>query len=467
MEAEARVSDEGMRIVEHATCLGCGCTCDDITVVVRLARIAEARHACPLGLAWFGDGQLPARVISGGHDVDLDRALDDAAALLGGGRALVYLAGDLSCEVQRAGVAVADQLHAALDTLTTATALPGILAAQRRGRGSATLGEIRNRADVLVFWGVDPARDYPRYTTRYALDPEGIYIPGGRRDRKVIAVDIGETRAIADADERVHFTADEEIAALSLMRAAVLGRPVAGTSPGDLATRVLDLVRLMTETRYLAVVADGEGSPTHEPGRAEALVTLTQALNGPTRCALSTLRAGNNRSGADAVLTWQTGFPLAVDFARGVPRYRPDDGAAALLARHEIDIALVLGNAATIPSAVTSALANVACAVIGPRASESTFGPRIAIDTGVAGIHEGGMAMRMDDVPLPLRPSIAGPTDTLTTVNALARRLGQFTDDGGNSGSGRPGRSVRAGRPHPPASSTPKPASSTPTEPVA
>jgi hypothetical protein len=27
-------------------------------------------------------------------------------------------------------------------------------------------------------------------------------------------------------------------------------------------------------------------------------------------------------------------------------------------------------------------------------------------DTGVAGIHEGGMALRMDDVPLPLRPSL-------------------------------------------------------------
>jgi len=164
-----------------------------------------------------------------------------------------------------------------------------------------------------------------------------------------------------------------------------------------------------------------------------------------------------------------------VDFARGVPRYRPDDGAAALLARHEIDVALVLGNAATIPSAVTSALANVACAVIGPRASESTFGPRIAIDTGVAGIHEGGMAMRMDDVPLPLRPSIAGPADTLTTVTALARRLGRVTDDDGNSGSGRPGRTarVRTGgtpvptRPHPPTSSTPTESSSTPTEPVA
>ena len=36
------------------------------------------------------------------------------------------------------------------------------LPAQRRGRATATLGEISNRADVLLFWGVDPAERYPR-----------------------------------------------------------------------------------------------------------------------------------------------------------------------------------------------------------------------------------------------------------------------------------------------------------------
>ncbi|HET7565701.1 MAG TPA: hypothetical protein VFJ96_11935 [Gemmatimonadaceae bacterium] len=449
MAAEERVSDagtgggtgRGTRTVAHATCLGCGCACDDITVIVRDGRIVEAQRACSLGAAWFGDGRVPARVISEGRDVDVDRAIDDATSLLtSGGRALVYLAGDVSCEVQRAGVAIADQLRAALDILTTATALPSILAAQRRGRASATLGEIRNRANILVFWGVDPAARYPRYTTRYAPDPEGIHVPGGRSDRLVIAVDIGDTRALASADERVHFADDEEIPALTLMRAAILGWPIADSSPDDLAARARGLVRQMIAARYVAVVVDGEPSRARVPGRAEALIMLTQALNGPTRCALSTLRAGNNRSGAEAVLTWQTGFPLAVDFARGVPRYRPDEGATVLLTRDEVGVALVLGDPTTIPAEVTTALARVPTIVIGPRASASTFGPRIAIDTGVAGIHEGGMAMRMDDVPLPLRPALTPTIDTLATANALAQRLA-------NSTSVTAQAAIRAGRP--------------------
>src|SRR5256885_9821450 len=116
-----------------------------------------------------------------------------------------------------------------------------------------------------------------------------------------------------------------------------------------------------------------------------SLVTLAQALNGPTRCALSTLRGGGNRSGADAVLTWQTGFPFAVDFARGYPSYQPQAGAATLLGGGDVDAALVVGAPATLPVSVATGLARVRSVVIRARASAATFQPAVTIDTGLAG----------------------------------------------------------------------------------
>jgi len=47
----------------------------------------------------------------------------------------------------------------------------------------------------------------------------------------------------------------------------------------------------------------------------------------------------------------------------------------------------------------------------------------VAIDTGVAGIHEGGTAFRMDDLALPLRPALSGPAVATDVVRALAARL--------------------------------------------
>src|SRR5438552_3294297 len=284
------------RTVEHATCLGCGCACDDIAVVVDGDRIAEARNSCPLGRAWFADGSVPRETRSSGKTVAPDVALADAAKLLGRAeRPLVYLAPDISCETQRA--------------------------AARAATGLAT----------------------------------------------------------------------------QMMRA-----------------------------RDVALVHDAEPSPhglLHHPDRAEALIALAQALNGPARCALSSLRAGGNRSGADAVATWQTGFPFAVDFAPGYPCYRPHAGAAVLLGRGEIDVALLVGSPAGVPPAVAAALGQVTTIAIGPRVSAAPFRPKVAIDTGVAGIHEGGIAFRMDDVPLPLRPALSGPSVAADVVRALAARL--------------------------------------------
>ena len=403
-------------MTEHVTCLGCGCACDDIAVVVKRGRIAEASNACTLGAAWFGDGVVPAEIRVDGRAATLERAIGKAAELLtGAARPLVYIAGDVSCEVQREAVAIGDHLHAAVDSLA-ATAAGAVLAGQRRGRATATLGEIREHADLVVFWGVDPGERYPRFVARYATAPGDV-----GKTRRVVAVDVGASRGPKDADLRVAIAPSDEVDAIGVMRATVAGRDA---SAARFASAV-DLARRMMQARYTAIVADGEpGARAIDPDRAEALIALGQALNGPARCTLCTLRAGGNRSGADAVLTWQTGFPFAVDFAGGPPRYRPGAGSAeALLADHEIDAALVIGAPATIPGPVADALVRIPIAVIGPRASTSAVRPVVAIDTGVAGIHEGGTAFRMDDVPLPLRASLEGPRAALDVVRALRDKL--------------------------------------------
>ena len=418
----------GEHLTESATCLGCGCTCDDITVVAQGDRIVEARNACTLGTAWFGDGRVPATVRIAGRDADVDAVLDEAARLLmRAQRPLVYLGPDISCEAQREGVAIADVLCAALDSVTSNGAMSSLLAAQERGRASATLGQVKNFADVIVFWGVDPSLRYPRYASRYAPDPAGLGTPAGRGSRTVIAVDIDDSRGPADADVRVSLTGGEEVATLTALGAIVSGPARLAAASGGPWARADELAPALLAGSYVTVVADAEqpaGLPGSDPGRAAALIALTQALNGPTRCALSLLRAGGNRSGADAVTTWQTGYPAGVDFARGYPLYRPHDGAAARLSRRHVDGALVLGSVALIPADIVSSLARVPCAVIGPRASESPLaGCDALIDTGVAGIHEEGSAIRMDDVPLPLRPSVTGPRSAADVVRGLRERV--------------------------------------------
>jgi len=185
------------------------------------------------------------------------------------------------------------------------------------------------------------------------------------------------------------------------------------------------LLEAILRGKYVAVIADAEGDDEHpvDSGRTAALISLTQALNGPTRCALLSLRAGGNRSGAEGCLTAHTGYPAAVDFSAGYPRYRPHDGAHARLSRGAVDVALVVGAVELVPSSIVDRLAGVTTILVGPRATESALAAVAAVDTGVIGIHEAGTALRMDDVALPLAAPITGPPATLDIVTALARRL--------------------------------------------
>jgi len=422
-------------IIENVTCLGCGCACDDIGITVRDGRITEARNACALGVEWFGDGQVPARSCIDGRDVSLDEAVGEAArTLAGASRPLVYLAPDVSCETQREGAAIADMLRARLDSVTSSTVAGFVLSGQERGYASATLGEIRNRADVILFWSVDLERRYPRFTSRYAPDPIGVHVPDGRRSRTVISVDVGAAVTLAAADHRTTIDPAHELATLTALQAIVrspdTGSATFARSPGAAWDTARDLAPMLLSGRYVALVYDAEPDErtARSPQRFDALGALGRALNERTRCAAIALRGGGNRSGADSVLTSQTGYPMTVNFGRGYPRYGPHDGlAAAARDGNRSDVALVVGNVAALPSAVSTALSRVHTVTIGPRASESPLGDRtITIDTGMDGIHTGGTAFRTDDVPLPLRAVMAGfpsAVDTVRSIASLVRRM--------------------------------------------
>jgi formylmethanofuran dehydrogenase subunit B len=408
--------------VEHVTCLGCGCGCDDVTVSVNEGRIVDAAPICPIGRAWFGDGTVPSDIVRQGQPVTIEEALAEAAAVLvqAQGRCLVYLAPDLSSEAQRAALAVADLLGATVDCATSATAATGLIAGQRRGRAGSTLGEIRNRGDVLLFWGVDPSDRYPRYLSRY-VEPVGTQVPQGRKGRFVISVSIGADKGLKGADLSLELDPEEEIPALSLMRAAVQGNHV-GQPSGQMG-QVLGIAARLAQSRYAVTVHDAEPSAQRrDPLRVEALIALTQALNEATRATLSSLRAGGNRTGAEAVLTWQTGYPFAVDYSRGYPRYTPGERGLDRLAGGAFR-ALLLAGTPALDGSTRSSFSGASIVAVGPRASQSPFPTQVAIDTGVAGIHESGTAYRMDEVPLPLRPPLGGQRSAAETLNALTSAI--------------------------------------------
>jgi formylmethanofuran dehydrogenase subunit B len=403
------------RVFRSVTCLGCGCGCDDLEVRVRDGRIVGLAPQCPVAARWFGDGSVPAEIKVNGKAATLEQAIEAAASLLvGASRPTVLLAPDLTTRAHRTAIAIADTLRAEVDGATSEAAASGILAAQRRGRSGATLGEIRNRADVILFWAVDPRERYPRFLERYTTASPATHAASRTR----LSVSVGPDRAPAQAELAADLAPESELEALALVRAVVRGQTLEGVP--DPLKPVVAIAERLREGRYVAIVYEAEpGQRPRDDQRADSLIALAQTLNGPTRAVLAALRAGGNRSGAEAVLTWQTGYPMRVSLREGRPRYRPGSSALERLRAGAADAVLVAGAGAPLAPLPLESVPGV---VIGPGASAVAHA-RVAIDTGIAGIHESGTGYRMDDVPLPLTTMLAHPCPAAESLEVLLRAI--------------------------------------------
>jgi len=148
-------------VIGPVTCLVCGCLCDDIRVVKHGESITEAGNACALGTDWLlrdrsHEPSKSAALIQG-LPVEVADAVELAARLLRKSNALVILGqGRSTTETVAAALELADRIGALVEPGDSDSAAARVLAFQRVGRVSATLGEVKNRADVVVFWGTDP-----------------------------------------------------------------------------------------------------------------------------------------------------------------------------------------------------------------------------------------------------------------------------------------------------------------------
>ncbi len=303
------------------------------------------------------------------------------------------------------------------------------MAIQQVGESTCSLGEVGNRADLVMFWGADPAVSHPRHFERYSAEPKGLFVPRGRADRTIIVIDAeaSETSRLADSFIKAPRDGDFEViwALRQLLRGIDLPTSVDVGVPHE---RLRQLAEQLTSCRYGAVFF-GLGLAQSGAGHAnvEALLRLVADLNDFTRFTARRLRIPGDVAGADSVLCWLTGFPFAVNFARGYPRYDPAEYSAnELLQRGEVDACVFVGSESCSelsPSAQRAIERLPTIALDYPDVSPP-LAATVQITTAIYGIHAQGTAYRMDEVPIPLRRLIPSelPTDE-EVLSAIAARL--------------------------------------------
>ena len=416
---------------DDVACTVCACVCDDLSVTVRNGRIVEYSPFCSRIGHWFQQQNSRPSVAAThrGREIPYLDAIEKSAAILRGARApLFYGLSQSSTEGQRAAVALADRLGATIDTTASEGHAPSILALQQVGESTCSLGEIRNRADLVIYWGSDPIQWQPRHLDRYSM-PKGKSAAGVRTDRTLIVIDTKPTETSELADQYLGIEIEQDFEALWTLRGLLRGiEPTEGTRTGLPLAKLKELADRMRNCRC-GIIFFGYGLVLQPMGHqnVEALLQLVTDLNEYTRFYARRMRVGGDVSGADSVLCWQTGYPFSVNLSRGYPRYNPGEYSAAdVLQRGESDAVVLIGSTRLdcFPSEALDHLKRVPTILIEHPFGVVPFEPTIRISTAVYGIHRYGTAYRMDETPIPLRPLLSSndPSDD-EVLNAIFTAL--------------------------------------------
>jgi formylmethanofuran dehydrogenase subunit B len=395
------------------TCAGCGLLCDDVAIDASGDRVS-VQPRCELGAAWFSEravraANAPAAAIRG-EATDVQTALSRAAELLRSARRpLVHGFEGTTVEDARAAVALADRIGALVSTTDVTGVWPGAPAVPLRGASTATLGEIRDRSQLIVIWREDPEGTHPRLLDRLGRSDER-----GAANRVLVVVDDSDTATSRRADTHLRWGPDRDIEALTTLH--TLQRGLA-PGPSDLAgelTVLVDHLRAVPHATFVygAGLSAGAGGQR----RALALHELVRELcHGRHVVTLELPGAAGTRS-ADDVLSWQTGYSRSVDLAGGHPELVTATGP---LADHEdIDVSLrIEAPARALPAGVTE----IALTSVPPADAEDV---EVSIRTAAAGVAAAGTVHRLDGVPLALQAPLPG--DAPTAAALLARLLAKM-----------------------------------------
>jgi formylmethanofuran dehydrogenase subunit B len=374
------------------TCTGCALLCDDIDVVVENGRIKETKNTCLRGAGRIKGCVNRLMPSIGKEEADVESCIKKAAEILKNASSPMLFGFDNStCEAQVKAIGLAKKLDALIDD--TSSFCQGMLVEKvlRQEFKTCSLEEIRNRADVIVYWGSDAQDSQPRHLSRFTYFPRGQERQRGyEEDRTAVAIDVREsnTAKICKAHfYRIPLKGDREFM-LALMEA------LSGKVPkyGD-TQKMLELASILKNAKFGAIFA-GIGLTYSIKDDIDILVRLGKMLPG---IHIMPMIGHYNMRGFNENLFRETGFVNSVKFG-GEPAHDTRYSIAEALRDKSIDALLVAGSdpLSSLPGSLAKALAGIPVICIDPCVTLTSKIAAVNIPSAVSGVECGGTAVRMD-----------------------------------------------------------------------
>jgi formylmethanofuran dehydrogenase subunit B len=423
-DSSITITKDGKKLVSDVTCPFCGSACDDIVCEVDGNEIINVYNACKVGTSnflpchgaerfttplWRDDKKDDFQPIS------WDEALEKAADIFIAAKHPLWFGwSETSVDAIREGVRLAELTGGTIDGQVTHCHGPSVQAIQEVGYPTATLGEVKNRADMVVYWGCNPMNAHARHMSRYSTFVSGFFRRHGRQERKLIVVDPRHTDTAKLADQYIPIELGADYEVFQTMRAILRGHTPSKDIVGGIpVTTLTQLVEDMRSASYGALFFGlGLTHGASKKNNVEAGIGLVQDLADYSKWQIMPLRGHYNVTGLNQVLSWMTGYPYGVNFARGYPRYNIGEFTSVeMLARKEVDamLSIAVDPGAHLPQKCLQRMAEIPLVACDIHPTPTTELANLIIPGTHDGIEAEASCYRMDGVPIFMRKVVEPP----------------------------------------------------------
>jgi formylmethanofuran dehydrogenase subunit B len=398
------------RNFSHVSCPFCGLACDDLALKVDDGKIRATQNACQRGAAAFAslDPLSSSKPQVNGVDTSLEKAVQAAAKIL---RLSVQpLFAGLSTDVagMRALMQLGDACGATFDHMNSESKMRNLLVLQDSGFVNTTFAEVKNHADLIIFFGTDAISRYPRFFERLVWNKgslaelntasrEIVYLGEAKNTQGGNAPDGRKPTAIKCANENLGGIA-------AALRALLAGHTLQTEQVGGIKITVLKKLLEKIHTAKYAVFcwSAADLDFPHAELAIQSLAELIKSINEKTRCAGLPLGGTDADITANSVHTWQSGFPIRTGFASGKPVYDPQHfSSQRLLGNGEADALMWVNSFDETRVAPATKIPTI---VLGRTGMKSSKAMQVFIPIATPGADHSGHFYRSDKiVALPLR----------------------------------------------------------------
>ncbi len=423
---------------KRVTCSGCSLLCDDLIVRSDGLYIDEVLGACLKGKERFDQVTAQNRIFTPQikkdgklEKVSFNEALEKAISIIkNSSKPLLYGFSTVSCEAQLKGIELAQLINGFIDSNSIICQGKVLNTSKKTGITLTTITEIINKADLLILWGANAAESIPRLLNK-ALFSRGKFRMTGREIKTLIVIDPVKTASfgvMGVRDVALQIETGKDIDLIRVLKEecckadSIPDTGVAGIDKDDLKRLLLHLTGAEN-----GVIFIGQGLLRPQSGEdvIKELLELVQLLNVKQqkgRISVIMLGGHYNMAGFDHVALSTCGKNHSLQFSNN-QLFETTETIISKIEKEDFDSSIIVGTdpISHFPSKLSKKLMNKPIILIDNKQSASSYVADIIFPSAITGIESGGLAYRIDHIPIELKKILNPPTNIHTDEEILNR----------------------------------------------